>query len=81
MHLTLAQHSKKFLGVLNGIDNESWNPATDPLLEFQFSADDLSGKYANKAALRTRLGLAPSEGDDDRPLVSSMSDRVPRCRM
>ncbi|KAG6554493.1 hypothetical protein Mapa_003871 [Marchantia paleacea] len=78
LHLTLAQHSKKFLGVLNGIDNESWNPATDPLLEFQFSADDLNGKYANKAALRTRLGLAPSEGDDDRPLVGCITRLVPQ---
>ncbi|KAL3700083.1 hypothetical protein R1sor_018105 [Riccia sorocarpa] len=78
LHLTLAQHLKKFFGVLNGIDDEAWNPATDPLLEYQFSADDLSGKYANKAALRARLGLAPADASEDKPLVGCITRLVPQ---
>jgi starch synthase len=68
---TLAQHSRKFYGVLNGIDDEAWNPATDSLLNHQYSADDLSGKEANKRMLRERLGLATQGDDARRPLVSS----------
>jgi glycogen synthase len=68
---TLAQHSRKFYGVLNGIDDEAWNPATDSLLNHQYSADDLSGKEANKRMLRERLGLTTQGDDARRPLVSS----------
>ncbi|CAM6101353.1 unnamed protein product [Calypogeia fissa] len=76
LHLTLAQHFRKFVGILNGIDDEAWNPATDPLLQFQYSADDLSGKSANKSALRSRLGLATA--DSERPLVAVITRLVPQ---
>lgn len=66
-------HSKKFFGVLNGIDEEVWDPATDTLIDYQYSADDVDGKYVNKQKLRERLGLG-SQGDDQRrPLVQSTS--------
>ena len=51
-------HSKKFAGILNGIDTEAWNPASDKLLEVQYSADDIKGKAENKEALRKKLGLS-----------------------
>lgn len=69
LHPTLLQHSNKFSGVLNGIDTDAWDPATDPLLEYQYSADDLDSKYANKFALRQKLGLSVIGDDEGRPLV------------
>jgi starch synthase len=45
-------------GILNGIDDESWNPATDPHLAARFGAADPAPRAANKLALQRRLGLA-----------------------
>ena len=67
LHSTLSSHSKKFIGILNGIDTDAWNPATDTFLDVQYNANDLQGKAENKAALRRNLGL--SSADVRRPLV------------
>ncbi|KAK2985771.1 hypothetical protein RJ640_025779 [Escallonia rubra] len=66
LHATLNLHTKKFVGVLNGIDTDVWNPATDSYLKVQYSANDLQGKLENKEALRKHLGL--SSADVKRPL-------------
>lgn len=47
-------------GILNGIDQEEYNPARDKRIEQNFSAADLSGKALCKAALQRELGLAQS---------------------
>lgn len=73
---TLVAHSKKFVGILNGIDTEAWDPSTDPLLDFQYSADDLSGKAHNKAALQKFLGLAAPHARI--PLVGCITRLVPQ---
>lgn len=46
------------VGILNGIDTEIWDPATDPLLVSTFSALDLTGREANRRALSERMGFA-----------------------
>lgn len=56
-------------GILNGIDTQVWNPATDPILPHQYGAATLDRKIANKRELQRRLGLVP---DDDVPMFGSV---------
>ena len=52
----------KLNGILNGIDTASYDPATDGVIAEQFSAEDMAGKAACKAALQAELGLPVAEG-------------------
>jgi starch synthase len=45
-------------GIPNGVGGE-WNPATDRLIENNFSASDIWGKEANRMALKIEQGLSP----------------------
>jgi starch synthase len=49
-------------GVLNGIDLEAWNPATDPALAQNYSVNTLQYRKANKAKLQETFGLDKSDG-------------------
>src|SRR5262249_18010727 len=44
-------------GILNGLDQEVWNPTTDPHLVATFDAGTLERRSANKRALQARAGL------------------------
>jgi starch synthase len=44
-------------GILNGIDDTIWNPATDPLLPARYTGTTLDQRAANKAALQKSMGL------------------------
>ncbi|MCS7186344.1 MAG: glycogen synthase GlgA [Armatimonadetes bacterium] len=48
----------RLVGILNGIDYEIWNPATDEYLPVRYDSRTLvKGKTANKQALLERVGL------------------------
>jgi starch synthase len=49
-------------GILNGIDTDIWNPATDAHIAARYDAHHLNERAANKAALQARLGLTPEPG-------------------
>lgn len=44
-------------GILNGIDVNVWNPATDALIAFPFNVRSLTQRRPNKAALQKQFGL------------------------
>jgi starch synthase len=53
----LEQRQADLIGILNGINEETWNPVADAALSARYSVDDLSGKAADRAALQAELGL------------------------
>ncbi|MDP4029093.1 MAG: glycogen synthase GlgA [Gallionella sp.] len=53
----LATRRNELTGILNGIDTDEWNPATDPHLAKNYNRARMAGKAANKEALQIRMGL------------------------
>ncbi len=52
----------KCVGILNGIDHEVWDPATDPYLDKNFTHKTVAaGKQQNKKALCERFGFDPEQ--------------------
>ena len=70
LHGLLAARRDRLSGILNGIDTQLWNPATDPLIACRYAVDTLAAKAINKSALQRRLGLAPAP---DTPLFAVVS--------
>jgi starch synthase len=66
----LRARSDRLHGVLNGIDPESWNPATDTALTARFDVDTLEERMINRTALREAAGLEP---DERAPLLGMVS--------
>ncbi|MGT2802774.1 starch synthase [Streptococcus henryi] len=66
----MRMESGKLSGIVNGIDTDLLDPETDPYLVAHFSADDLSGKAKDKAALQERVGLPVRS---DVPLIGIVS--------
>lgn len=56
-------------GIVNGIDTEVWNPATDKQLARCYDADTLSDRVHNKREIESRYGLPM----DDAPLICMVS--------
>jgi len=57
-------------GILNGIDTEAWNPATDTAIAAPFSAKRIGQRAANKAELQSQFFLEP---DETAPLFAVVS--------
>ena len=53
----INRNAHKLHGILNGIDTEVYNPATDKYIFKNYSAEDMSGKAVCKAELQKLLGL------------------------
>jgi starch synthase len=48
----------RLVGIVNGIDQEVWDPARDPIIPRRFSADNLAGKKRCRLALQRATGLS-----------------------
>ncbi len=71
----LHARSQSITGILNGIDTESFDPATDESLISHFDAKNLSPRATNKNTLRKQLGLAQDPG---LPLLAIISRMDPQ---
>ncbi|KPQ34624.1 MAG: starch synthase [Phormidesmis priestleyi Ana] len=50
--------SGKVSGIVNGIDVSSFNPATDPRIEHNYTAQTLDKRAKNKATIQKEMGLS-----------------------
>ncbi|HET8697344.1 MAG TPA: glycogen/starch synthase, partial [Gammaproteobacteria bacterium] len=71
----LTERGDAVVGILNGVDYDTWDPGVDPFIEAHYGADDLGPKAGLKAALAARLGLDVA---NDAPLVGLVSRIVPQ---
>jgi starch synthase len=65
----LRERRTRVYGILNGIDYEEWNPATDRYLSENYDREHSNLRAENKSELRSRFGL----NDDDSFLVAIAS--------
>lgn len=66
----LQQRNGELRGILNGVDDEVWNPATDPHLPHPFGPTGLAARAAGKLELQRELGLRV---DAEQPLFAIVS--------
>lgn len=66
----LRSRAAVLCGILNGIDTDHWNPATDVQLAQQYDVSCIESKVVNKSALQRRAGLPVT---DDVPLLGVLS--------
>ena len=69
----LRERSSSLVGILNGVDYNEWDPATDTLLPATYSAKKMAGKAKCKSALMRDLNL---NEEPDTPLVGIISRLV-----
>ncbi len=66
----LARRQSFLTGIINGIDEEEWDPQTDPHLVRNYTWRSLKRKAENKVALQEQLGLAQ---EPEMPLMGMVS--------
>ncbi len=71
----LRERSPVLHGILNGIDDEAWNPATDRHLPARYNADALAGKQICKRELAGEAQLALAPGTPIAGIVTRMTSQ------
>jgi starch synthase len=69
----LRARADHLLGIVNGVDYDTWDPAHDPHLPHKYSERSLAGKGRMKRALLERTGLTASERTPVIGLVSRLT--------
>jgi starch synthase len=74
LHGVLQNRSASLYGVLNGIDTQVWNPASDNLIPASYTWKNLAGKAVCKSRLLEEMGL-PQGGEPLLGIVSRLTDQ------
>ena len=69
----IKKNNWKTRGILNGIDAEGYNPATDTAISHNFTSEDFSGKLQDKLELQKLAGLRV---DANIPVIAIISRLV-----
>ena len=67
---SLNNKGDHYIGIINGVDYENWDPRTDKLIPANYSAEDMTGKIRCKTELQRSFGL---EVIPDMPLIGVVS--------
>ena len=62
LHEVLRSRAENLTGILNGIDEEGWNPATDTELKANFKVGSMKGREVCRLALEQEMGLESANG-------------------
>ena len=68
----LLSRGDRVSGILNGIDQDDWNPQSDSLLPKNYSIETIADKKYNKSALQKEMGLPV----DNTPLLFGVISRL-----
>jgi starch synthase len=71
----LRAHAGKISGILNGIDQERWDPSSDQALAVNYDRQNLSSRLANKTAIQDEFDL---DKDARLPLMALVSRMDPQ---
>jgi starch synthase len=76
MEGVLFARQQRYVGILNGIDTDVWDPASDRYVPAHFDAGNLAGKALCKRALLEHFGLSVGDDAMARPVVGLVSRLV-----
>lgn len=71
----LASRGSGVTGILNGVDYEIWNPASDPLIAANYSATALEGKEVCRRSLLQDMSLDPDPSGPVLGIVSRLAQQ------
>ena len=71
----LRAKGDRFFGILNGLDTDLWNPATDAGIAARYSRENRTGKAIDRRDLLARTGLDP---DDPGPVLAMIGRLDPQ---
>jgi starch synthase len=75
LEVYLQKHADKVMGILNGIDEDLWNPAEDKAISHHFSVSELSERVSNKLDLQEALDFKVNEQIPLITIVTRLSEQ------
>lgn len=70
LHTFLIDKKDDYIGILNGVDYEQWNPKIDELIPYNYDEKDLGGKLKCKLFLQDKFNL---KNDRNIPIIGIVS--------